>query len=338
MTPELKRRLQYEARLELARRDFFDYCELMAPDFYKRSRQYLIYLTSVLQNFVTHSSKKVLVVSMPPRSGKSRTATKFVEWYLGKDPTQKIMTGSYNETLSTQFAKSVRNAIQTNKADPYVPVYSDVFPDVKIKQGDAAMNMWSLEGQYSSYLATSPSGTATGFGCSLMIIDDVIKNALEANNQLTKQAHFEWFTNTMLSRLEEGGKIIIIMTRWASDDLAGRIINHFQDDAEVVSLKALQDDGTMLCDEVLSRESYEEKKKLISPDIFYANYQQEPIDLKGQLYSSLKTYDKPPQFERIEAYTDTADTGAIIYVRLYTAYIKKKPTYSTSFTRMIRWK
>ena len=68
------------------------------------------------------------------------------------------------------------------------------------------------------------------------------------------------------------------MTRWASDDLAGRIINHFQDDAEVVSLKALQDDGTMLCDEVLSRESYEEKKKLISPDIFYANYQQEPID------------------------------------------------------------
>ena len=310
MTPELKQRLQYEARLELARRDFFDYCELMAPDFYKRSRPYLLYLTSVLQNFVSRSNKKVLVVSMPPRTGKSRTATKFVEWYLGKDPTQKIMTGSYNETLSTQFAKSVRNAIQTNKADPYVPVYSDVFPDVRIKQGDAAMNMWSLEGQYSSYLATSPSGTATGFGCSLMIIDDVIKNALEANNQLTKQAHFEWFTNTMLSRLEEGGKIIIIMTRWASDDLAGRIINHFKDDAEVVSLKALQDDGTMLCDEVLSRESYEEKKKLISPDIFYANYQQEPIDLKGQLYSSLKTYDTPPQFERIEAYTDTADTGS----------------------------
>ena len=309
MTPELKRRIQYEAKLELARRDFFDYCELMAPDFYKRSRQYLIHLTGILQDFVFNSSKKVLVVSMPPRTGKSRTGTLFVEWYLGKDPTQKIMTGSYNETLSTQFAKSVRNAIQTNKADPYIPVYSDVFPDIKIKQGDAAMNMWSLEGQYSSYLATSPSGTATGFGCSLMIIDDVIKNALEANNQLTKQAHFEWFTNTMLSRLEEGGKIIIIMTRWASDDLAGRIINHFQDDAEVVSLKALQDDGTMLCDEVLSRESYEEKKRLISPDIFYANYQQEPIDLKGQLYSSFKTYDKPPQFEKIQSYTDTADTG-----------------------------
>ena len=299
-----------QAKIELARRDFFDYCELMAPDFYTRERKYLVELTSILQQFVFSSSKKVLAISMPPRTGKSRTATLFTEWVLGKDPTQKIMTGSYNETLSTQFAKSVRNAIQTNKADPDIPVYSDIFPGTRIKQGDAAMNMWSLENQYSSYLATSPSGTATGFGCSLMIIDDVIKNALEANNQLTKQGHYEWFTNTMLSRLEEGGKIIIIMTRWASDDLAGRIINHFKDDAEIISLKALQDDGTMLCEDVLSRESYEEKKKLMSPDIFYANYQQEPIDLKGQLYTSFKTYDSLPPFEKIQSYTDTADTGS----------------------------
>ena len=310
MTPQLEKHITYEAKLELARRDFFDYCELMAPDFYKRSRQYLVQLANTLQEFVFNSPKKVLVISIPPRTGKSRTASLFAEWTFGKDPTKKIMTGSYNETLSTQFAKTVRNTIQTQKVEPFIPVFSDVFPNVKIKQGDAAMNMWSLEGQYSSYLATSPSCTATGFGCSLMIIDDVIKNAQEANNQLTKQAHYEWFTNTMLSRLEEGGKIIIIMTRWASDDLAGRIINHFKDDAEVISLKALQDDGTMLCEDVLSRESYEEKKKLMSPDIFYANYQQEPIDLKGQLYTSFKTYDSLPQFEKIQSYTDTADTGS----------------------------
>lgn len=310
MTPQLEKHITYEAKLELARRDFFDYCELMAPDFYKRSRQYLVQLANTLQEFVFNSPKKVLVISIPPRTGKSRTASLFAEWTFGKDPTKKIMTGSYNETLSTQFAKTVRNTIQTQKVEPFIPVFSDVFPDVKIKQGDAAMNMWSLEGQYSSYLATSPSGTATGFGCSLMIIDDVIKNAQEANNQLTKQGHYEWFTNTMLSRLEEGGKIIIIMTRWASDDLAGRIINHFKEDAEIISLKALQDDGTMLCEDVLSRESYEEKKKLMSPDIFYANYQQEPIDLKGQLYTSFKTYDSLPQFEKIQSYTDTADTGS----------------------------
>ena len=87
------------------------------------------------------------------------------------------MTGSYNETLSTMFSKNVRNDIQEEKADIYKPVYSDVFPDVRIKKGDGAVNLWSLEGGYNNYLATSPTGTATGFGCDLLIVDDLIKNA-----------------------------------------------------------------------------------------------------------------------------------------------------------------
>ena len=89
------------------------------------------------------------------------------------------MTGSYNETLSTTFSKNVRNDIQEAKADIYKPVYSDVFPGVKIKRGDGSMNLWSLEGGYNNYLATSPTGTATGFGASILVIDDLIKNAEE---------------------------------------------------------------------------------------------------------------------------------------------------------------
>ena len=118
------------------------------------------------------------------------------------------------------FSKNVRNDIQEEKADENRIVFSDIFPGVSIKRGDGAMNLWSLEGGYSNYLATSPTGTATGFGATLLIIDDLIKNAEEANNELTKEKHWTWFTDTMLSRLEEGGKIIIIMARWASDDLA----------------------------------------------------------------------------------------------------------------------
>ena len=71
-----------------------------------------------------------------------------VEWVLGKDHSQKIMTGSYNEMLSTTFAKNVRNTIMEEKADLYKPVYSDVFPNTRIKRGDAAMNIWSLEDGY----------------------------------------------------------------------------------------------------------------------------------------------------------------------------------------------
>ena len=118
----------------------------------------------------------------------------------------------------------------------------------------------------------------------------------------------------MLSRVEEGGKIIIIMTRWSSKDLAGRALLHFKEEGKKVrhiNLKAQQDDGSMLCDEILSRRSYESKTRAMRPEIAAANYQQEPIDVKGRLYSSFKTYDgELPQFKQIKNYTDTADTGA----------------------------
>lgn len=300
------------AQCELARREFFFYCHLKAPDFYKEDRKYLIDLCKAFQDFV-QSDDEVMVVNEPPRHGKSRTAGLLVEWVLGNDQSQKIMTGSYNETLSTMFSKNVRNDIMEEKADQNRIVFSDIFPDVRIKRGDGAMNLWSLEGGYNNYLATSPTGTATGFGASLLIIDDLIKNAEEANNELTKERHWSWFTDTMLSRLEEGGKIIIIMTRWASDDLAGRALDHFKESGariRHISMKALQDDGTMLCDEVLSRKSYEAKIKAMGADIASANYQQEPIDLKGRLYTSFKTYSgELPQFKEIRNYTDTADTG-----------------------------
>ena len=309
-------RIKRQAKRELARREFFYFCNLMASDFYKSERRYLVELCEALQAFYEDEKAKVLIINEPPRHGKSRTASLFVEWVLGRNPAEKIMTGSYNNILSATFAKNVRNAIQEVKADENITVYSDIFPNVRIKRGDAAMDMWSLDGGYNSYLATSPSGTATGFGCSLLIIDDIIKNAEEAYNETAKEKSWLWFTNTMLSRLEEGGKILIIMTRWASDDLAGRAIEHFGDAAKVITMKALQPDGTMLCDEILSRRSYEEKVRAMGADIASANYQQEPIDLKGQLYSSFKTYDRIPTdangnplFTSIRNYTDTADTG-----------------------------
>lgn len=305
--------IKLHAKIELARREFFFYCNLKAPDFYKSDRNYLVELCNDLQSFYESDEYDALIINEPPRHGKSRTASLLVEWILGKNQDEKIMTGSYNETLSTMFSKNVRNGIMETKADPMKPVYSDVFPNVRIKRGDGAMNLWSLEGGYNNYLATSPGGTATGFGASLLVVDDLIKSYEEACNEATKEKHWEWFTNTMLSRLEEGGKIIIIMTRWASDDLAGKALEELPESGykiKHINMKALQDDGTMLCEEVLSRKSFEAKKKVMGEDVVSANYQQEPIDLKGRLYTSFKTYDgELPQFKYIKNYTDTADTG-----------------------------
>ena len=303
----------------------------------------MVDLCNEFQDFI-QSDDEVMIVNEPPRHGKSRTAGLLVEWVLGNDKNQKIMTGSYNETLSTMFSKNVRNDIMEAKADVYKPVFSDVFPGVSIKRGDGAMNLWSLEGGYNNYLATSPTGTATGFGATLLIIDDLIKNAEEANNELTKEKHWVWFTDTMLSRLEEGGKIIIIMTRWASDDLAGRALEHFYESGAKVRhicMKALQDDGSMLCPEVLSYKSYMSKIKAMGADIASANYQQEPIDIKGRLYTSFKTYNKLPQdsggrslLEGIYSYTDTADEGSdYLCCVIWGAYMKEAYILDVYYTQ-----
>ena len=305
--------IRQQARFELARRDFFYYCQLMAGDFYKTDRTYLKQLCDSFQGFMSDDEHNVLVVNIGPRHGKSRTAGMFVQWLLGNDNNKKIMTGSYNETLSTVFSKNVRNAIQETKADDSITVFSDIFPETKIKHGDGAMNLWSLEKGYNNYLATSPGGTATGFGADVIIIDDLIKSALEANNANILEGHWEWFTNTMLSRLEEGGKLIIIMTRWHSEDLAGKALSKLPESGysvKHVSMKTYDEEtDSMLCEEVLSKESYFRKVKAMGADIASANYQQEPIDIKGRLYSGFKTYVDKPTFKRISAYTDTADTG-----------------------------
>ncbi|MFU1594055.1 phage terminase large subunit [Streptococcus dysgalactiae] len=306
--------LKKRAQIALARRSFFDYCQLLASDFYKRDRTYLVELCNDLQDFMSDDEHDVLIINEPPRHGKSRTAGMFVQWLLGRDNTTKIMTGSYNETLSTTFSKAVRNAIQETKADESVAVFSDVFPKTKIKYGDGAMNLWSLDGGYNNYLATSPTGTATGFGADVIIVDDLIKNAEEANNAGVLEKHWDWFINTMLSRLEDGGKIIIIMTRWHSNDLAGKALTELPKNGykiKHVSMKAYDEKtDTMLCDEVLSKKSYLQKTKTMGADIASANYQQEPIDIKGRLYSEFKVYVEKPTFKRIAAYTDTADTGS----------------------------
>lgn len=309
--------LKYFASIELSKRSFWEYCKFTAPDFYSEDKAFLRDLANKLQWFVEDAKEQIMVVNMPPRHGKSRTATQFVKWLFGvygKDI--KVMTGSYNETLSGTFAKQVRDGIAEKKT-PGVTVYNDIFPNTKIKYGEAAAQKWALEGSpIPNYLATSPTGTATGFGCNIMIIDDVIKNAEEAYNANRLETLRSWFTDTMLSRTENGFKLIIIMTRWSNDDLAGFILSNY-DNVIHVNYKAVQDDGSMLCPEILSKADFDLKVKNMNKDIVAANYQQEPIDVKGRLYSSLKTYTSIPTddkgnslFRYLLNYTDTADEGS----------------------------
>ena len=319
LTEEQYNEVRYQAKLELCRRDFWEFCKVLAPDFYMEGRDYLKELCYALQHLY-ESDEKVLIINMPPRHGKSRTAGLFAEWTFGRTPSEKIITGSYNEQLSTTFSRNVRDAIMERKASKDRIVYSDIFPNTRLKRGSSAANLWTLEGQHISYLATSPGGTVTGFGASLMIIDDIVKNADEAMNETVLENHWTWFTNTMLSRLEKGGKLVIIATRWNSKDLSGRIIDHYNSIGvpyTLITKKALQDDGTMLCDDVLDRSAYDLIVKTMGREIVEANYNQKPIDLVGRLYNiGFETYTDIPRdeknyslLEEICAYCDTADQG-----------------------------
>jgi predicted phage terminase large subunit-like protein len=312
-----KKMIQYYAKMELARRDFWQYCKFTSPDFYKENRAFLKDLSERLQWFVETAPEQIMVINLPPRHGKSRTATKFVQWLFGRYGADiKVMTGSYNETLSGTFAKQVRDCI-AEKPTEGVTVYNDIFPNTKIKYGEAAASKWALDGsEQANYLATSPTGTATGFGCNIMIIDDLIKTAEEAYNATRLQQLISWFTDTMLSRTENGFKIIIIMTRWNSNDLAGFVLSNY-DNVIHINYKAVQSDGTMLCPEILSLKDYKLKTKNMNKDIVAANYQQDPVDIKGRLYTNIKTYQDIPKdengnplFKYILNYTDTADEGS----------------------------
>ncbi len=298
-------------KCELARREFWEYCKLLHKDFYKEDRIFLKELCDKLQEFY-YNDDEFMIVNEPPRHGKSFTATNFVEWVLGRNPLERIMSASYSHDLSKNFSKKVRGTISTEKIGDNI-VYSDIFSETKLKFGSSEAMKWQTDkSNQINYLATSPSGSATGFGCTLMVIDDLVKNAYEANNESILEAQWDWFTNTMLSRREGKKKVLIIMTRWSSKDLAGKILEYVEENNisySHINFKAEQEDGTMLCPSIFDKKASERAKQLMGEDIYEANYNQTPIDMKGCLYSNLQTYSELPTVLEICNYTDTADEG-----------------------------
>lgn len=305
--------VQRELAIRKARKNFWLFCRLLYPDFYKEDRLYLRDLCQTLQDFYEDKiDKKILVINMPPRHGKTFTARLFVLWVFGQNPKMKIITGSYNQILSSLFAQQTRDGILIEDEGIKSEYCKTIFPNVQIKHGDAAKGFWSLDGsEEKNYLATSPGGTSTGIGANILIVDDIIKTAEEAYNERVLNAHWEWYNNTLVQRMERPRKQILIMTRWSSNDLAGKMLVKRKNNVHQICYKAIQEDGTMLCDEIMTYDEYLDVVQEMNIDIAEANYQQTPIDQKGRLYQKFLTYDTLPEnIIKIWNYTDTADKGA----------------------------
>lgn len=298
------------AMLDMATKRFYYYCKFRLPQVYTDKRPHLETLCDALQDFY-ESDRQRLILNLPPRHGKTLTVELLTAWILGKQPKTGVMVACYNETLSSRFSKFVRGEISETPLKVEKPSFSDYFPGVAIKDGDGAMQLWALEGSHFSFLATSPGGTMTGIGAQLLIIDDLIKNAEEAFNARVLEDHWEWYNNTVESRLEAGAKQIIIQTRWATGDLSGRLLA--TNDWESIIMPAQNDDGSMLCEDILTRKEFERRKINGDQVIIAGNYQQKPFDSTEALYrftqaNIYRPSELPRRGKRL-AYVDTADQG-----------------------------
>lgn len=294
-----------EAKIELARRSLWYYCKALFPDFYTDDRKFLKDLCDTLQKRPLR-----LMLNMPPRCFKSLTLALYETWLFGQDKKTKVLTVSYNDLVAGRFSQLVRNTIQASTLVRSQIVFSDVFPDVRIKKGDGAQNIWALEGQFFSYKGSGLSASLTGMGANVGVIDDPVKNAREAFDARTLESHWEFYTDTFLSRLETGAQIIINHTRWSEEDLCGRILRDTEDDWTVFSVQMEQPDGNPLCPRILTKDEMEFKKTSMSPEIWMANYQQQIVRTKNSLFEEgLAFVSDIPEDLPVTAILDPADKG-----------------------------
>lgn len=254
---------------------------------------------------VASGNIKRLMIFMPPRNGKSELASiLFPAWYLGKYPDKEIITASYSSDLAKDFGAKTRDIIKDEH-------YRKVF-NVSLKEDSQSKDKWHTD-KGGSYTSVGVGGSLTGRGSHVLLIDDPIKNREEANSVTYRNKVWDWFTSTAYTRLEPGGAIILIQTRWHLDDLAGRLLEKMQDGGEqweVVSFPAIaeQDEQHRRFGEALWKDRYtiedlERIKKTIGLYDFNALYQQRPIASETQEFKQ----------EWIKYFTDEELIGKDLY-------------------------
>jgi predicted phage terminase large subunit-like protein len=317
-----------EAFIRAGRINFYWYCKVREPDFYKPDRPHLKKLCETLDDFLNDRLLKEdgtpynkLQIAMPPRHGKSRTLVNLCQWALGRDPfNERIIWQGYSDGLAEDSSRYIRDGIVEVRQTPDQYVFSDFFPNATINRSNKSVKKWALQGSFMSMLASGVDGLVTGKGGRNIIVDDPVKNAEEALNERNLEKLWLWFTGTLLSRSDADkgvGKMILNHTRWSKNDLAGRLQREEKGEWYILEMPVYDSEtDTMLCEDILSKEEYFRRRSLAFKDnrskmIFMANFHQRIMELEGTLITNFTTYD-PEGFvanTRMRMYIDYADTG-----------------------------
>jgi len=228
-----------------------------------------------------------LMLFMPPRHGKSELAsTQFPAWFLGRNPTREIISSSYSASLATSFSRKVRELLRT-------PKYASVFKDTKLSKDTQSAERWRTD-MGGQYLAVGVDGGATGNGADVFIIDDPVKNRTDAESPVEREKAWNWYSSTAYTRLAPGGGVLLILTRWHTDDLAGRLLAEMKagrgDDWEIVVYPAIavHDEthrkvGEPLHEDRYNIEALQRIEKVLTSRDWGALYQQNPATEEGAI-------------------------------------------------------
>jgi predicted phage terminase large subunit-like protein len=262
---------------------------------------------------IAEGKLKRLIINMPPRHTKSEFASYLLpSWYLGRNPNKKVIQCSNTAELAVGFGRKVRNLVDSEH-------YAEIFPNVSLRVDSKAAGRWATSGG-GEYFAIGVGGTVTGKGADLLIIDDPHSEqeaALAAGDPSVYDKVYEWYTSGPRQRLQPGGAIVIVMTRWGDRDLTGRVIKDAAmrekgEEWEVIELPAILPSGNPLWPEFWSKEELEALRDELPPSKWNAQYQQSPTGEEGALVKrewwKLWEKDDPPKIEYLIQSWDTAFT------------------------------
>jgi predicted phage terminase large subunit-like protein len=257
---------------------------------------------------IAEGKLKRLIINMPPRHTKSEFASNMLPaWFLGKFPDKKVIQTSNTADLAVGFGRKVRNLVDSEQ-------YAKIFPNVALRADSKAAGRWATS-HNGDYFAIGVGGTVTGKGADLLIIDDPHSEQearLAQSDPSVFDAVYEWYTSGPRQRLQPGGAIIIVMTRWSDKDLTGRVLKSDNTDWELIELPAIMPSGHPLWPEFWSLPELEALKQELPPFKWNAQYQQKPTGEEGAIVKRdwWKRWEseRPPRCEYIIQSWDTAFT------------------------------
>jgi predicted phage terminase large subunit-like protein len=278
------------------------------------------HIDDVLQRLVIRELRKEgyagAIIEVPPRHGKSELCShNLPAWYLGAFPDERIVLCSYEADFAATWGRKARNSLER---------YGPAIFGTSVAHGSSAADRWDIHEAEGGMITAGVGGAITGRGADVLIIDDPVKNSQEANSRILRERTWEWYQSTARTRLEPGGVILIIMTRWHEDDLAGRLLREQEEDSFAdkflrVRLPALaeeddplkRDVGAPLWPERYNEAALEKIRASVGSYVWSALFQQRPAPRSGGMFSRdnfqiVQSY--PRNLKKVVRFWDFAST------------------------------